>query len=193
MVFGWKMTLGVRFFEFFTSKNMPPYGTCHGCKFFLISQSRLDMCWGTSQRSLPSSGRDGVVCKSQNDVFWKSCLDENQLWGHDFSDFSIPKTCPRHGQNGWKKICHTSMLSMWSQYVTITLCHRPSNPYRFCKGQNRYPLKTCLKISQKIPKNHQKSEKIQKIQKSKNCPKKSQKTLHYAEMAFFPIFAVFCQ
>ena len=32
IVFGWKMTLGVRFFGFFTSKNMPPYGTCAGCK-----------------------------------------------------------------------------------------------------------------------------------------------------------------
>ena len=63
------------------------------------------------------------------------------------------------------------------------------HPYRFYKGQNRYPLKTWLKISKKIPKNHQKSEKIQKIQKSKNVPKRAQKRLHYAEIAFFPIFA----
>ena len=39
ILIGWKMTFGIRFFGFFTSKNMPPYGTCHGCKFFLISQS----------------------------------------------------------------------------------------------------------------------------------------------------------
>ena len=44
IVFGCKMTLEVRFFEFFTSRNIPPYGASHGCKFFLISQSRLDMC-----------------------------------------------------------------------------------------------------------------------------------------------------
>ena len=37
-----KTTLGVRFFEFFTSKNIPPYGTCHGCKFFFdISKKHL--------------------------------------------------------------------------------------------------------------------------------------------------------
>ena len=38
--FGSKTSLEVKFFGFFTSKNMPPYGTCGGCKFFFdISKS----------------------------------------------------------------------------------------------------------------------------------------------------------
>ena len=101
-----------------------------------------------------------------------------------------------------KKFSYLKVGPIWrhlAQYLGyrtqphLTIVEYPTHPYRFYKGQNRYPLKTWLKISQKIPKNHQKSEKIQKIGKSKNCPKKSQKTLHYAEIAFFPIFAVFCQ
>ena len=40
-------------------------GHVAGVKFFLISQSRLDMCWGSSQRSLHyqrvSSGRDNPI------------------------------------------------------------------------------------------------------------------------------------
>ena len=40
ILFGWKTSFGIRFLEFFTSKNMPPYGTSHGCKIFLdISKS----------------------------------------------------------------------------------------------------------------------------------------------------------
>ena len=35
--------------------------------------------------------------------FSTSILDGKRFWGHDFSDFSIPKTCPRHGQKMGEK------------------------------------------------------------------------------------------
>ena len=41
-----KTTFGVRFFGFFTPKNMPPYGACGGCKFFFdISKSTWYNNW----------------------------------------------------------------------------------------------------------------------------------------------------
>ena len=36
ILFGSKTNLGFRFLKIFTSKNMPPYGTCAGCKNFPV-------------------------------------------------------------------------------------------------------------------------------------------------------------
>ena len=85
--FGWKTTLGVRFFGFFTSKNIPPYGTCARCKFFFHT-SRLNIWyqWGDHQLKLP-----------QNDDFSKSCLGVKPLWGWNFLDFSLPFFSPHMG------------------------------------------------------------------------------------------------
>ena len=49
------MTLGVRFFWFFTSKNMPRYGTCAGCKFFFEISTHtynLPLVWEPTSLSI---------------------------------------------------------------------------------------------------------------------------------------------
>ena len=49
-------------------------GHVAGVNFFLKSQSRLDMCWGTSRRSLPSSGRDVTVRELFTQWPWSTTL-----------------------------------------------------------------------------------------------------------------------
>ena len=91
IVFGCKMTLGVRFFGFFTSKNMPPYGTCGGCKiFFDISKSLSTL--GSSLLNRP-------------DYYYKMMIFENPVWMEN--DFGGPIFWIFHFQK------HAPIWGMW--------------------------------------------------------------------------------
>ena len=132
------MTLGVRFFGFFTSKNMPPYGACGGCKnFFDISKSL------SNKPSLPRyrvQSPQSTWLLLQNDDFWKSWLDGKRLWVSDFLDFLLPKTCPHMGHVTGVKFFLISQSRLdirslhyqslrWYMWVTSVVCKSQNNDF----------------------------------------------------------------
>ena len=104
-------------------------GHVAGVKFFLISQSRLDIRNGSSQRSLHFQDRSmslrwvtSVVCKSQNNDFWKSSLGLKPLWGWKCLDFSLPFFSPHYAELVGENFFDTLMVWSVDCNVRKTLC-----------------------------------------------------------------------
>ena len=122
-----KRLWGSDFLDFLLPKTCPHMGHLTGVNIFLIYQSRLDMCCGTSQRSLHYVFWKGymwvtsVGCKLQNNDFWKSSLGLKPLWGWKFWDFSLPFFSPHYAELMGGFFFDTSRSSMWYSGVTIIL------------------------------------------------------------------------